>query len=102
MEDRSIKKLEDIVYWARGTLGALLGTFFAAFWRPNFGGLITAFSIALLVFLVSYYIINWLLGEVRVNLLGGKSKIYTLGIGVYFTSWIFFWIFFYTMFFHSF
>lgn len=100
MEEKEIEKLEKVVYWARCFLGSLLGVVFAIFWRPNLGGVITAASIALLIFLLSYYVISWALGEVRVNLLGGRSKIYTIGIGAYFTGWLFFWILVYTLFFH--
>lgn len=93
------KKIENTIYWARCILGAILGLIFAAFWRPSFGPLITAISIALLIFIISYYVIVLILGEVRIALIGGKNKVYTIGIGIYFLSWIFFWIFFYTLFF---
>ncbi|MEM0218827.1 MAG: hypothetical protein QW314_02240 [Thermoproteota archaeon] len=99
--EEGIEKLENLVYWARCILGSLLGIIFAIFWRPYLGSVITAASIALLVFLVSYYVTRWILGEARVNLLGGKNKIYTIGIGAYFTAWLFFWILFYTLFFHG-
>lgn len=101
MEEKEAERLENIVYWARGLLGSLLGIIFAIFWRPNLGSVITAASIALLIFLISYYVIRWILGEVRVNILGGKSKVYTIGIGAYFTAWLFFWILVYTLFFHE-
>lgn len=101
MEESEAERLENIVYWARGLLGSVLGIIFAIFWRPNLGSVVTAASVALLVFLISYYVIRWILGEVRITILGGKNKVYTIGIGAYFTAWLFFWIFVYTLFFHG-
>jgi hypothetical protein len=49
--------------------------------------------------MVSYYTLKVVLGE-RVEEIGGTSKLYTIGIGAYFVSWLFLWILVYTVFFH--
>jgi len=100
MSEGEANKLEQAVYWIRVALGALLGIIYAAFWTQDLGGLLPAFSIAVTFYFLSYYAIRIILGQYRVELLGGSSNVLKIGIGIYFVSWIFFWIFTYSLFFY--
>ncbi len=94
-------KLEQIIYWSRAALGSALGAGYAALWREAWGGLLQAASIAVLFYVISYYLIRTALGEYRLQLLGGTSKISRIGIGIFFISWLFMWILVYSLFFHT-
>jgi hypothetical protein len=95
------KKLQKAIYWGRAAVGIGWGTLLAAFWRPYLGGLLTAASMSIFAYLATYLIVANLLGKHRVELIGGKNKLYTIGIGVFFLSVVFAWILLYSLFFHS-
>ena len=85
------------IYWARlglGTIAALLSALLALT-QGEFS--ITTFlnglTVALLVYLVSYYVFKAMFGA-KVE---KPSKIMTMGIGVYFFTWIVLMILFYTL-----
>lgn len=94
-----------IVYWLRvafGIIAALLciGYGMAAgsitnnpsefHWNTFLNGV----SIALVVYILSYYVIK----AVFMAKVEKPQKLFTMGIGIYFLSWIVFWILLYTLF----
>jgi len=95
------KNLEKMVYWSRCAIGAVLGLTYAVFWRASIGSLLTAASVMITVYLGSHYLISALLGKHRLEVLGGKGKLQTLGIGIFFLSFLFFWVLFYSLFFYT-
>jgi len=95
------KKLQKAIYWGRAAIGIGLGALLAAFWRPNMGGLFTVASISIFSYLATFLVLSNLLGKHRVESLGGKNKLYTIGIGVFFLSVVFTWILLYSLFFHT-
>lgn len=101
MSEDEKDKLERIIYWFRAALGSALGAGYGALWREAWGGLLQAASIAILFYLISYYLIRTALGEYRLQLLGGASKISRIGIGIFFISWVFMWAFVYSLFFYT-
>jgi len=101
MSETEVNKLQQVIYWIRAVLGILLGTAYAIFWRQSWGSFLTAVSFSLLFYLLSYYLIRMILGEYRVELLGGSSNVLRIGIGMFFLSFIFFWILIYSLFFHT-
>jgi uncharacterized membrane protein len=83
-----------IIYWTRLLLGivaaalsALLTDFVQEF------NLFNGISIALLVYIVSYYAYR----AAFVAKVEKKSKIFTTGVGAYFLSWLVIWVLFYTL-----
>jgi len=83
-----------IIYWTRlllgiaaGALSALLTDFVAEF------NLLNGISIALLVYIVSYYAYK----AAFVAKVEKQSKIFSTGIGAYFLSWLVMWVLFYTL-----
>jgi len=95
------KKLQDLVYWGRAATGLGWGALLAAFWRPSLGGILTATSMSIFAYLATYLITTSLLGKHRVELIGGKNKLYTIGLGAFFLSVAFAWILVYSLFFHN-
>jgi len=98
-----MKALEK-VYWLRIALGmvaALLCTGYGIATNritsdpSNFPPttLLNGVSIALVTYLISYYIIK---GKFM-HKLEKPQKLFTTGIGIYFLSWLVFWIFLYTI-----
>ncbi|MEJ5327982.1 MAG: hypothetical protein WHU54_07040 [Candidatus Bathyarchaeia archaeon] len=81
-----------IIYWTRLTLGivaALISAFVAT--MQNATALTTftnGVTIALLVYLISYYLIK----AKFYNKVEKQTKLMTMGIGIYFISWIVFFI----------
>jgi hypothetical protein len=89
-----------LIYWIRFGLGiaaAALCTFYNIFagslTRMDVRVFFSGFSLALLFYLATYYII-------KIKFLykvDKPSKLVTTGIGIYFFSWIVFWVLFYTL-----
>jgi len=100
MGESEEKKLETLVYWGRCVMGAVVGAILAAFWRANLGGLLTAASVAIIAYVALSYLLRFMLGEHRVQLLGGGSKLNMIGVGIFFLSALFFWAFLYSFFFY--
>lgn len=91
-----------VIYWSRLSLGvvaALLCTGYVVATGEittvnfNYTTFINSMSIALAVYLISYYIIKMkFLTKVE-----KPTKLMTTGIGVYFFAWLAFWVLFYTL-----
>jgi hypothetical protein len=83
-----------IIYWTRFLLGvaaAVLSALLTDF-LPEFN-LLNGISIALLVYIVSYYVYK----AAFVGKVEKQSKIFTTGVGAYFLSWLVMWVLFYTL-----
>jgi uncharacterized membrane-anchored protein len=83
-----------IIYWTRLLLGvaaAVLSALLTNF-APDFN-LLNGISIALLVYIVSYYVYK----AAFVAKVEKQSKIFTTGVGAYFLSWLVMWVLFYTL-----
>jgi uncharacterized membrane protein len=85
------------IYWARLSLGivaAILSTLLAITRDElSFTTFMNGLTIALLVYLVSYYVFK---AKFRAKV-EKQSKIMTMGIGIYFFTWIVFMILFYSI-----
>jgi hypothetical protein len=85
------------IYWARLSLGIIAAILSAllAITRDelSFTTFMNGLTIALLVYLVSYYIFK---AKFRAKV-EKQSKIMTMGIGIYFFTWIVFMILFYSI-----
>jgi ABC-type uncharacterized transport system permease subunit len=82
------------IYWARLSLGivaAILSALLAIIREEN--SFMNGLTIALLVYLVSYYVFK---AKFRAKV-EKQSKIMTMGIGIYFFTWIVFLILFYSI-----
>ena len=101
MAEDEQKNLEKIIYWSRCAIGMGLGLVYAAYWRPDLGSVLAAASVAITVYLASYYLLSVLLGKHKVEVLGGRGKLQTIGIGIFFLSVLFFWALFYSLLFYS-
>ena len=83
-----------IIYWTRfllGTVAAALSALLTDF-LPEFN-LLNGISIALLVYIVSYYVYK----AAFVGKVEKQSKIMSQGIGIYFFTWLVSWILMYTI-----
>jgi len=89
-------KPETIMYWSRVLLGVILGILHAFFWRPPLS-IISSFSIALLVYIITYRVFKMVYGRV----LNDKSAAWKEGFGSFFLSWLFTWFLLYNIFFTS-
>jgi hypothetical protein len=85
------------IYWARLSLGivaAILSALLAIIRDElSFTTFMNCLTIALLVYLVSYYLFK---AKFRAKV-EKQSKIMTMGIGIYFFTWIVFMILFYSI-----
>jgi predicted PurR-regulated permease PerM len=79
-----------IIYWTRVVLGILAALISVAL---NIQDIYTAIAVAILVYLLTNYIIRWQYKQ-KVQ---SPSKIITTGIGAYFLTWVVMWVFFYTL-----
>ncbi len=82
-------KPSKIVYWSRagfGFLAALLCTLLKLDQADN--PLLTGISMALILYIITYYILKSLFAA-KVE---KKSKIVTMGVGIYFLTWIITWV----------
>ena len=90
-----------VIYWARlalGVVAALISTFVTMLSGVEPGvyelnSFLNGLTIALLVYLVSYYVLKSLFSS-KVE---KQSKIMSMGIGIYFFTWIFAWVLFYSI-----
>jgi hypothetical protein len=85
------------LYWARLSLGIVAAVISTAITlilgERGLNTFLNGLTIALLVYLVTYYIFKarfWTKVE-------KQSKIMTMGIGIYFFTWIVFWILLYSL-----
>lgn len=96
-------KTLQIIYWLRLALGitaAVVCTVFGLATNaivkegfPKWNTLMNGVSIALVIYLISYYIIKSKF-SLKVE---KQQKLVTMGIGIYFISWITFWTLLYTI-----
>ncbi len=85
------------LYWLRVVLGIVAGVITAVvapfFGAASINALIDSITIALLIYLVTFYILKGAFGK-KVE---KQSKILSTGIGMYFFSWLAFFVLFYTI-----
>jgi high-affinity Fe2+/Pb2+ permease len=96
-------KTLEIIYWLRLALGITAAVICAVFGLatntivkegfPLWNTLMNGVSIALITYLISYYIIKSKF-SLKVE---KQQKLVTMGIGIYFVSWIVFWVLLYTI-----
>jgi len=85
----------NIIYWSRVGFGVLAALVCALLINVEevANPLISGMSVGILVYLVTYYLIKWqFMAKVE-----KQSKIFTMGIGAYFLTWIVAWVLFYTL-----
>ena len=87
-------KILNVIYMMRvgfGILAALVTTFVIDI---NVGDpLISGVSIGIIFYIITYYILKWRF----LNKVEKQSKIFTMGIGAYFLTFIMFWTLFVTL-----
>jgi hypothetical protein len=83
-----------IIYWTRFLLGIIAAGLSALLtdFVPEFN-LLNGISIALLVYIVSYYAYK----AAFTAKVEKQSKLFSTGIGAYFLSWLVLWVLFYTL-----
>ena len=85
------------IYWARlglGIVAAVLSALLAAMQGElSYTTFMNGLTLALVVYLVSYYVFK---AKFRAKV-EKQSKIMTMGIGIYFFTWIVFMVLFYTI-----
>ena len=88
-------KVLDVIYWSRvgfGILAALICVLLVDVNAiPN--PIISGITVGILVYLITYYLLKWLF----MNKVEQASKVFTMGIGAYFLSWIVAWVLFLTV-----
>jgi len=88
----------NIIYWSRvgfGVVAALVCILLIDVEKVA-NPLISGMSVGILVYLISHYIFKWLfMAKVEKS-----SKVFTMGIGAYFLTWIVVWVLFYTLIFY--
>jgi hypothetical protein len=87
-------KTLDVIYWMRvvfGILAALITTFVIDLSVGD--PLISGISIGILFYIITYYILKWRF----LNKVEKSSKIFTMGIGAYFLTFIMCWTLFVTL-----
>ncbi len=80
----------NIIYWSRvgfGIVAALVCTLL------GIESLINGMSVAILVYIIAYYILKWQF----MTKVEKPSKVFTMGIGAYFLTWIVAWGLLYTL-----
>ncbi|MFB0502063.1 MAG: hypothetical protein ACETVP_06280 [Candidatus Bathyarchaeia archaeon] len=85
----------NIIYWSRVGFGVVAALVCALLIDvENVGNpLISGMSVGILVYLATYYILKWqFMAKVE-----KPSKVFTMGIGAYFLTWIVAWVLFYTL-----
>jgi hypothetical protein len=83
----------NIIYWSRVGFGVVAASVCVLLGMDS---LINGMSVAILVYIISYYILKWQF----MTKVEKPSKVYTMGIGAYFLTWIVAWVLFYTLIFH--
>ena len=86
------------LYWIRTALGIIAGAFSAivAFLlgnMTNIDTLVNSFTIALIIYLLSYYILK----PVFKDKIEKQSKILNTGVAMYFFAWLPFFVLFFTL-----
>ena len=85
----------NIIYWSRvgfGVLAALVCALLIDVEKVA-NPLISGMSVGILIYLITYYILKWqFMAKVE-----KPSKMFTMGIGAYFLTWIVVWVLFYTL-----
>jgi hypothetical protein len=88
----------NIIYWSRvgfGVVAALVCVLLINVENVA-NPLISGMSVGILVYLISHYIFKWrFMAKVE-----KPSKMFTMGIGAYFLTWIVAWVLFNTLMFH--
>ena len=87
-----------VIYWLRFGLGIISAIVCTGYAIVDTRGTISVFLngavIAMLIYLISYHLIkNKFIKKVE-----KPQKLLTMGIGIYFFSWLFFWTLFYSIF----
>ena len=86
-----------MIYWIRVALAivaaAISTVITLMFGERGIRTFLNGLTIALLVYLITYYIIKAKFG----NQIEKKSKIMTMGIGIYFFTWILAWVLIYSI-----
>ncbi|MCW4044279.1 MAG: hypothetical protein NWE94_02030 [Candidatus Bathyarchaeota archaeon] len=86
-----------VIYWLRmglGIIAAAISTVLTLLRdEPSYTIFMNGLSIALIIYLISYYMLK---AKFRAQI-EPQSKIMTMGIGIYFFTWIVFWILMYTI-----
>ena len=85
----------NIIYWSRVGFGVLAALVCALLIDVEnvANPLISGMSVGILVYLITYYILKWqFMAKVE-----KPSKMFTMGIGAYFLTWIVAWVLFYTL-----
>jgi len=85
----------NIIYWSRVGFGVVAALVCLLLIDVNevTNPLISGMSVAILVYLITYYFLKWLfMAKVE-----KPSKVFTMGIGAYFVTWIVAWSLFYTL-----
>ena len=85
----------NVVYWSRvgfGAVAALICVLLIDVEKVA-NPLISGMSVGILVYLITYYILKWRF-SIKVE---KPSKVFTMGIGAYFLTWIVAWVLFYTL-----
>jgi len=88
----------NIIYWSRvgfGVVAALVCVLLIDV-KNVANPLISGMSVGILVYLVTYYILKWQF----MTKVEKPSKVFTMGIGAYFLTWIVCWVMFVTPFFN--
>jgi zinc transporter ZupT len=87
-----------IIYWARLGLAVLAGAISTwitlAFGERGISTFLNGLTIALLVYLVTYYLVFKPVFKEKVE---KQSKLMSQGIGIYFFAWLVSWILIYTL-----
>jgi len=86
-----------IIYWSRvsfGVLAAAICVLLRIDQLPN--PLISGISMGIIVYILTYYVLKWLF----ITKVEKPSKIFTMGIGAYFITWIVAWGLLQTVIFH--
>ena len=86
-----------MIYWLRLVLGVVASSISTVvtllFDELSYTTFINGLTVALVVFLVSYYLLKAKFSAIVEK----KSKIMTQGIGVYFFTWLVFWVLMYSI-----
>lgn len=86
-----------VIYWARfglAIVAAAVSTFVTlSFGERGINTLLNGITIALVVYLLTYYVFK----AVYKDKVEKQSKIMTMGIGIYFFTWLVAWVLMYTI-----
>jgi len=85
----------NIIYWSRVGFGVVAALVCLLLIDVNklANPLISGISVGILVYLITYYILKWRF----MTKVEKPSKVFTMGIGAYFLTWIVVWVLFITL-----